>query len=173
MHSHYKFPQESNTTLASQLAEIRDTIKNAGLGQGAVRDQNGRAGGAQSAEEGVEFALDAATAKAQQGAHEGRQRQLASASEGMGVIGAAGGFGEGRAVQVIRKISQNELCKITVLRQKSCQPQKKVKKIQQLTNYSGLSSVDWAQRYAEKLVGIILLSNMRRSRALHSFAFSE
>jgi hypothetical protein len=63
----------------------------------------------------------------------------------MGVIGAAGGFGEGRAVQVIRKISQNELCKITVLRQKSCQPQKKVKQIQQLTNYSGLSSVDWAE----------------------------
>jgi hypothetical protein len=31
-----------------------------------------------------------------------------------------------------------------VLRQKSCQPQKKIKQNQVLTDYSGLSSVDWS-----------------------------
>ena len=94
----------------------------AGLGQGAVRDQDGRANGVQAGKEGVEFALHAGAAKAQQGAHKGRQRQFAGAGESLGVIWAAGGFGEGRAVQVIGKVGQNGLCKITVLRQKSCQP---------------------------------------------------
>jgi NADPH-dependent curcumin reductase CurA len=86
--------------------------------------------------------LDAATAKAQQGRQERGQRQLASAGEGVGVIGAAGQIGKGRAVQVIAKIGQKRLCKFTVLRQKSCQPQKKIKQNQVLTEYSGLSSVD-------------------------------
>ncbi|MDO9568910.1 MAG: hypothetical protein Q7J58_05950, partial [Hydrogenophaga sp.] len=62
------------------------------------------------------------------------------------VIGTAGQIGKGRAVQVIREIGQKRLCKTTVLRQKSCQPQMKVKQNQQLTDYTGLSSVDWCER---------------------------
>jgi hypothetical protein len=113
-----------------------------GLGQGAVRDQNGSTVGAQAGEEGIEFALHAGAAKAQQGAQECGQWELAGAGEGLGVIRAAGQVGKGRAVQVIREIGQNGLCKTTVLRQESCQPQKKIKQNQQLTDSSSLSSVD-------------------------------
>jgi hypothetical protein len=60
----------------------------------------------------------------------------------LGVIRAAGQIGKGRAVQVIREIGQSGLCKTTVLRQKSCQTQKKIKQNQQLTDSSSLSSVD-------------------------------
>ena len=102
----------------------------AGLGQGAVRDQNASTVGAQAGEEGVQLALHAGAAKAEQGAQERGQRQLASAGEGLGVIGAAGQLGKGRAVQVIREVGQDGLCKITVLRQKSCQPRKKIKQNQ-------------------------------------------
>ena len=115
----------------------------AGLGQGAVRDQNAGAVSPQAGEEGVERALDAGTAKTQQGRQELGQRQLAAAGERVGVIGAACHLGKGRAVQVIAKVGQKRLCKITVLRQKSCQPQRKIKQNQQLTEYRGLSSVDW------------------------------
>ena len=116
------------------------------LGQGSVRDQIGGAGDSPEAgKEGIEFALHAATAKAQQGPQEGGQRQLARAGEGLRVLGAAGPLGKGRAVQVSGKVGQNELCKITVLRQNSCQPQKKVKQNQQLAYCSCLSSVDWTE----------------------------
>jgi hypothetical protein len=102
----------------------------AGLGQGAVGDQNACSEGVQACKEGVKLALHAGAAKAEQGAHKGGQWQFTGAGEGLGVIGAAGGFGKGRAVQVIREIGQDGLCKITVLRQKSCQPQKKIKQNQ-------------------------------------------
>ncbi|HNM41767.1 MAG TPA: hypothetical protein PKI72_16075 [Giesbergeria sp.] len=114
-----------------------------GLGQGAVRDQNIGADSPQAGEEGVKRALDAATAKAQQGRQECGQWQLARAGEGVGMIGTAGQIGKGRAVQVIAKIGQKRLCKFTVLRQKSCQPQKKIKQNQRLADCSSLSSVDW------------------------------
>jgi hypothetical protein len=61
----------------------------------------------------------------------------------LGVIGAAGHLGKGRAVQVIGEVGQDKLCKITVLMQKSCQPRKKIKKYQKLTGFTSLSSVDW------------------------------
>lgn len=99
--------------------------------------------GAQAGEASVEFALHAGAAKAQQGAQEGGQRQLAGAGEGLGVIGAAGHLGKGRTVQVIGKIGQNVLRKITVLRQNSCQPRKTIKQNQRLANCTSLSSVDW------------------------------
>jgi hypothetical protein len=104
----------------------------AGLGQGAIRDQIGGAcDRPEAGKEGIEFALHAGAPKAEQGAQERGQRQLAGAGESLGVIGAAGHLGKGRAVQVIRKIGQDGgLCKITVLRQKSCQPQKKIKQNQ-------------------------------------------
>jgi hypothetical protein len=101
----------------------------AGLGQGALRDRHAGAVGAHAGKEGVECALDAGTTKAQQGRQQRGQRQLARAGEGLGVIGAAGQIGKGRAVQVIREIAQDALCKTTVLRWKSCQPQKKTNKI--------------------------------------------
>ena len=119
-----------------------------GLGQGAVRDQNIGADSPQAGEEGVKRALDAATAKAQQGRQECGQWQLARAGEGVGMIGTAGQIGKGRAVQVIAKIGQKRLCKFTVLRQKSCQPQKKIKQNQRLADCSSLSSVDCAQHLA-------------------------
>jgi hypothetical protein len=87
--------------------------------------------------------LHAGAAKAQQGAQEGGQRQFAGAGEGLGVIRAAGQIGKGRAVQMIREIGQDGLGKTTVLRQNSCQPQKKIKQNQRLTDYASLSSVDW------------------------------
>jgi hypothetical protein len=62
------------------------------------------------------------------------------------VIRAAGQIGKGRAVQMIREIGQDGLGKTTVLRQNSCQPQKKIKQNQRLTDYASLSSVDWAPR---------------------------
>lgn len=113
------------------------------FGQSAVGDQNVGAVRAQAGDECVERALDAATAKAQQGRQQRGQRQFARAGEGLGVIGTAGGLGKGRAVQVIGKIGQNDLIKTTVLRQNSCQPQRKNKQNQQLTEFSSLSSVDW------------------------------
>ena len=121
----------------------------AGLGQGAVRDQNGSTVGAQAGEEGLEFALHAGAAKAQQGAQECGQWELAGADEGLGVIRAAGQIGKGRAVLVIREVGQNGLCKTTVLRRESCQPQKKIKQNQGLTESSSLSSVDWPLLTAE------------------------
>jgi hypothetical protein len=87
--------------------------------------------------------LHAGATKAQQGDQEGGQRQFAGAGEGLGVIGAAGQIGKGRTVQVIRKVGQDGLGKTTVLRQNSCQPQKKIKQNQRLTDYASLSSVDW------------------------------
>jgi hypothetical protein len=45
-------------------------------------------------------------------------------------------------VQVVTQVGQKILCKFTVLRQNSCQPQKKIKQNQGLTDYSSLSSVD-------------------------------
>jgi len=63
------------------------------------------------------------------------------------MIGTAGQTGKGRAVQVIAKIGQKRLCKFTVVRQKSCQPQKKIKQNQRLADCSSLSSVDWAAAY--------------------------
>lgn len=86
--------------------------------------------------------MHAGATKAEQGAHKGRQRQFAGAGEGMGVIGTEGGLGEGRAVQVIKKLGQDGLCKTTVICQKSCQTQNKIKQNQRLTDFSGLSSVD-------------------------------
>ncbi len=97
----------------------------AGAGQRAVRHQHAGAVSAHAGKEGVDGALDAGTAKTQQGRHQRGQRQFASAREGVGVIGPTCHLGKGRAVHVIRKIGQNVLCKITVLRQNSCQPQKK------------------------------------------------
>jgi hypothetical protein len=87
--------------------------------------------------------LHAGAAKAEQGAHQGGQGQLAAAGEGVGVVGAAGQLGKARAVQVVTQVGQKILCKFTVLRQNSCQPQKKIKQNQGLTDYSSLSSVDW------------------------------
>jgi hypothetical protein len=43
---------------------------------------------------------------------------------------------------MIREIGQDGLGKTTVLRQNSCQPQKKIKQNQRLTDYASLSSVD-------------------------------
>jgi hypothetical protein len=91
--------------------------------------------------------LHAGAAKAEQGAHQGGQGQLAAAGEGVGVVGAAGQLGKARAVQVVTQVGQKILCKFTVLRQNSCQPQKKIKQNQGLTDYSSLSSVDWIIDY--------------------------
>lgn len=88
----------------------------AGLDQGAVRDHNADAVSALAGEESIEFALDAATAKAQQGRQQRGQRQLARAGEGVGMIGAAGQIGKGRAVQMIGESGQKRLCETTALR---------------------------------------------------------
>jgi hypothetical protein len=96
----------------------------------AASDENTGAEGAQAGKEGIEFALHAATTKAQQGRQQRGQRQFARARKGIRVIGAACQVSKGRAVQVIGAIGQDALCKITVLRQKSCQPQMKVKQNQ-------------------------------------------
>ncbi len=113
--------------------------------QGAITDQNASAVGGQAGEEG--FARWRCESSA--GNQERGQRQLAGAGEGLMVIGAAGQLRKGRAVQLIGKVVQHELCKITVMRRKSCQPRKKIKQNQQLADYSGLSSVDWAKARAE------------------------
>ena len=95
--------------------------------------------------EAIEFALHAATTKAAQSGHEHGQGQLARAREGAGAVGVAGQGCKGRAMQVFGQLSQNKLYRITVLRQKSCQPQVNNQLNQQLTYSSGLSSVDWGQ----------------------------
>jgi len=53
----------------------------------------------------------------------------------------AGRDRKSRAMKVFGQLSQNELDGITVLRQKSCQPQKNNQLNQKLTDSTGLSSV--------------------------------
>ena len=88
--------------------------------------------GAQTGKEGVEFALHAGTAKAQQGDQERGQWQLTCAGKGLGVIGAARHLGKGRAVQVSGKLAQDMPCKITVLGQRTSQSKNKTNKIKDL-----------------------------------------
>jgi hypothetical protein len=86
--------------------------------------------------------LHAATAKAAQSGYQRGQGQLARAREGGGEIGVTGRGRKSRAVKVFGQLSQNELDGITVLRQKSCQPQENNQLNQQLMDSTGLSSVD-------------------------------
>ena len=122
--------------------------------QGAVRDQNGSTLGEQAGEEGVELALHAGATKAHQGAQKCGQRQLAGAGERLGVIG---------------EISQKELCKITVLKQKSCRPQKKIKQNQGLTRSTTLSSVDCYRKGLKDVKGIRCLPQTASRTRNHSY----
>ena len=56
------------------------------------------------------------------------QGQLAGAGEGVGVIAAAGQFGKNRAAPVIAEVGRQRLYNVAVLRRKSFQPRKKIKK---------------------------------------------
>lgn len=141
----------------------------AGLGQGAVRDQNGSTVGAQAGEEGVELALHVGATKARQGAQKCGQGQLAGAGERLGVSGAAGHLGEGRAVQEIREIGQKKLSKITVLGQKSCRPQEEIKQNRRLTISLTLSSVNCYREGLKDVKGIRCLPQTASRTRNHSY----
>ena len=92
--------------------------------------------------EAVKLVLHAATAKATQGSHQRGQGQFARAGESRGEIRVPGLNRKGRALDVFGQLGQNRLYRITVLRQKSCQPHENNQLNQHFIYYSGLSSVD-------------------------------
>jgi hypothetical protein len=108
----------------------------AGLGKCPVGDMAYKASAytltALVGKEAVELTLHAATAKATQGSHQCGQGQLARAGERVGKFRVPGLSRKSRALDVFGQLGQNGLYGTTVLRQKSCQPQQKTNKINEL-----------------------------------------
>jgi hypothetical protein len=89
----------------------------AGLGEGTIGDgANERAIAAEPAEEGVQQALLRRRAHAQQGGHQGRQRQPAGAGEGVRAVGMARVLREGVRAEGVGQVQQEMLDVFTVLR---------------------------------------------------------
>jgi hypothetical protein len=145
--------------LRIECSQGRDMQFGARFGQGPVGDMAQQASVAALTafvgKETVDLALHAGTAKTAKGPHQRRHGQFARMGECGEEIGATGRSREGRAVKVFGQSGQNSLDKITVLMQKSCQPQENNQLNQQIAYSTGVSLVNW------------LLTHMNERSALH------
>jgi hypothetical protein len=160
------FPQREQALILHPLNQLRiqcpqgsDMQFGARFGQGPVGDMAQQASVAALTaligKEAVDLALHADAAKTAKSPPQRRHGQFARTGEGGEEIGVTGRSGEGRAVKMSEQSGQNNLDRITILRQKSCQPQENNQLNQQLVYSTGFSLVNW------------LLTHMNERAALH------